>query len=61
MKLCDARGHSEERGCAAALDHADPSIGIAVIGDAVLEVPVISGIGEITERIVSGNCVSSPS
>lgn len=40
----------------------DPSVpSISVIIDTILEIPIVSSVGESTERIVSSNGIASPS
>ena len=43
-----------------AADPAKPCVGVAVVGSAVLKVPVISGVREVALEVIRGHCISTP-
>lgn len=55
----DVRWNGEEGLAARTRNHANPRIGIWGIGNTVLEVPVISGVGELAEGVVRRHSVST--
>lgn len=54
------RRYGEQGVRSSTTDPAKPCIGIAVIGSAVLKVPVVSSVREVALEVVRGDCIPTP-
>lgn len=56
----DIRRDGKECVTSSAGDPAKPIVGVAVIGDTVLEVPVVTGVGEVAPGVVGRDGITTP-
>ncbi len=54
------RGDGKQGVRSSAADPAKPCVGITVVGNAVLKVPVISSVRKVALEVVRGHCISTP-
>ena len=57
----DVRWNSQESIGTSTFDPSDPIISTSVIVDAILKVPIVTGVGEVSEGVVGSDSISSPS